>query len=322
MMSIIYLIFGLVLLAVSGDALVRGAISAAQRMHIPTIITGLTIVAFGTSAPELIVSIEAALNNAHGLAIGNVIGSNIANTLLVLGVPAIIATFALKADGIRRSTVFLIAVSLVFILFLSDGLVSRFDGLILFTLLIIYLTYSGIMATRARKETLREISNGEIVADDGDEPPLTMPWLLGFLAFGIIGLGIGGKLTITGALGVANMFGVADTVVGLSIVALGTSLPELAASVSAALRKQAGMMVGNVLGSSVFNILGIIGITAMLMPLSVPMSIISLDMWIMLGVFLLLLPIVFFTRKLNRIEGSIMVIAYLIYMGLVFTNTA
>ncbi len=322
-MSVIFLIAGLVLLAISGDALVRGALSAAQRLHIPTIITGLTIVAFGTSAPELIVSIEAALNNAPGLAIGNVIGSNIANTLLVLGVPAIILAFTLKADGIRRSTVFLIAVSLVFILFLSDGLVSRFDGLVLFTLLIIYLIYSGVMATRARNETLREISSGaEIKSDDEDEPPLTMPWLIGFLVFGIVGLGIGGKLTITGALGVADMFGVADTVVGLSIVALGTSLPELAASVSAALRKQAGMMVGNVLGSSVFNILGIIGITAMLMPLSVPMSIISLDMWIMLGVFLLLLPIVFFTRKLNRIEGSIMVIAYLIYMVLVFTNSA
>ncbi len=319
-MSILFLVFGLILLAIAGDALVRGAISAAQRMHIPTIIIGLTIVAFGTSAPELIVSIEAALNNAPGLAIGNVIGSNIANTLLVLGVPALLMPFALKAGGIRRSTVFLITVSLVFILFIIDGLVTRLEGMLLFTLLIIYLTYSGVMATRARKETLREISNGEQVIDDTDEPPLTLPWLLAFLAFGIVGLGIGGKLTISGALGVADMFGVADTAVGLTIVALGTSLPELAASVAAALRRQAGVMVGNVLGSSVFNILGILGITAMLIPLGVPESIIRLDIWVMLAVFLLLLPIVFFTRKLNRIEGWIMSIAYLSYMVLVFIN--
>ncbi len=322
MMSVLFLVFGLGLLAIAGDALVRGAISAAQRMHIPTIITGLTIVAFGTSAPELIVSIEAALNNAPGLAIGNVIGSNIANTLLVLGAPAIIAPFMLRAGGIRRSTSFLIFISIIFILFLKDGSVSRLDGLLLFTLLIVYLTYSGIMATRARQETLNDISNGINVVDEDDEPPLTIIWILAFLAFGIIGLGIGGKLTISGALGVADMFGVADSVIGLSIVALGTSLPELAASIAAGLRKQAGMMVGNVLGSSVFNLLGIIGITAMIVPLAVPASIFALDVWVMLIVFLLLLPIVFFTRKLNRIEGWVMVGAYLAYMILIFSNSA
>ncbi len=322
-MSIVFLIAGLVLLATSGDALVRGAISAAQRMHIPPIITGLTIVAFGTSAPELIVSLEAALSGAPGLAIGNVLGSNVANTLLVLGVPAMIAAFALTEDGIRRSTIFLLTISIALIFIIMNGQISRFEGLILFSLLIIYLTYSGIEATRARNDKLEEIQeeklngNGEIIIDD-EEAPLTTIWILGFIAFGIIGLGIGGKLTISGALGVSQMFGVADTAIGLTIVALGTSLPELAASISAALRRQAGMMIGNVIGSSIFNILGILGITAMVLPLSVPQSIISFDIWVMLGVFLILVPMAFMTRKVGRLQGWLMSIAYIIYILLVF----
>ncbi len=322
MLHILFLFFGLALLAISGDALVRGALNAAKIMHIPTIITGLTIVAFGTSAPELIVSVEAALNNAPGLALGNVIGSNVANTLLVLGAPAIIASFALVAGGIRRSLVFLLAISLIFILLMLDGTISRFEGLILFALLIIYLTYSGIIANRSRNETLKEIADGTKDQTDEDKPDLTLPWILAFLAFGVVGLGIGGKLTIAGALGVAEMLGVADTAVGLSIVALGTSLPELAASIAAGLRRQAGMMIGNVLGSSIFNILGIIGITAMIVPLNVPASIMRLDIWVMLAIFLFLLPMAFITRKITRLLGWAMTIGYIIYIVLIFANVS
>ncbi len=314
-MTIIFLVAGLALLAISGDALVRGSISAAQRMHIPPIITGLTIVAFGTSAPELIVSIEAALNGASGLAIGNVVGSNVANTLLVLGVPAIIAAFTLSEGGIRRSVVFLLGISAELFLIIFDGEISRLEGLLLFTLLIVYLTYSGLEATKARKEKLNG-NDGEV--DEDAEKPLTTIWILGFIAFGIIGLGIGGKLTISGAIGVSKMLGIADTAVGLSIVALGTSLPELAASVSAALRRQAGMMIGNVIGSSIFNILGILGITAMLIPLSVPASIINFDIWFMIAVFLLLVPLAFVTRGIGRVQGWIMSITYIAYIVMVF----
>jgi len=319
-MDFVFLISGLLLLAISGDALVRGAISAADRMHIPPIITGLTIVAFGTSAPELIVSIEAAMKGAPGLALGNVIGSNVANTLLVLGVPAIIAPIIISEGGMRRSTVFLIAMSFILLALIFDGNVSQFDGLLLFTLLVVYLTYSGIEAMKSRKETLQ---NGNLKeADDNADKPLTTMWIIGFIGFGIIGLGIGGKLTIAGAIDIAARFNVADTAIGLTIVALGTSLPELAASVSAALRKQAGMMIGNVIGSSIFNILGIVGITAMIIPLAVPKTIISFDIWVMIGVFLLLIPMAYITRKIGRVQGWLMTLAYLAYILMVFRTAS
>jgi cation:H+ antiporter len=317
-MSVVFLVVGLGLLAVAGDALVRGALSAAQLMHIPAIITGLTIVAFGTSAPELIVSLEAALKGSSGLALGNVIGSNIANTLLVLGVPAMMAAFAFAGGGIRRSVTFLFTISIVFFLLMLDGEVSRFEGLILFTLLIIYLTYIGIDASKERKKKLNDISNGVSSQVDDEEPPLSVPMLLVFLAFGIVGLGIGGKLTIMGAIGISQMFGIAETAVGLTIVALGTSLPELAASISAALRKQAGMMIGNIVGSSIFNTLGIVGITAMVIPLGVPKTILSFDIWIMLGVFSMLIPMAYITRHIGRLQGLVMFSAYLAYILMAF----
>jgi len=314
-MDVIYLIAGLVLLATSGDALVRGSIAAAQRMHIPPIIIGLTIIAFGTSAPELIVSIEAALKGAPGLAVGNVVGSNIANVLLVLGLPAILVPLIFVEDGIRRSTVFLISVSLVMFYFASNGIISRIEGLILFTLLVVYLTYNGIEATRTRNKT-----RAKQQLEDMGVALLSVPWMLGLIGFGIVGLGIGGKLTTEGALGVAAMLGVADAAVGLTIVALGTSLPELAASISAAVRKHSGVVIGNVVGSSIFNILGITGLTAILVPLQVPQTIISFDVLVMIGASLLIVPIAFYLRKVSKTLGLFMTLAYAAYIVLVFRN--
>lgn len=314
-MAILLLVAGMVLLATAGDSLVRGSIAAAQRMHIPPIIIGLTVVAFGTSAPEMIVSIEAALNNAPGLAIGNVVGSNIANNLLVLGVPAILMPVILTETGIRRSATFLTAVSLLFIVFIADGTIARMEGLSLFALLAVYLTYSGIEATRTRKKRKQ---NG-IIDELGDDK-LSTGWILSFIGFGIVGLGIGGKLTTEGALGVAEMLGVESSAVGLTIVALGTSLPELAASASAAMRKQSAVIIGNVIGSSIFNILGIAGLTAMIVPLKVPATIIEFDVWIMLGATILLLPAVFIARKIHRISGLVMILAYAAYIVMVFRN--
>lgn len=312
-MATITLIAGLVLLVLAGDALVRGAVAAAQRFHIPPLIIGLTVVAFGTSAPELVVSIEAAMRGAPGLAIGNVVGSNLTNILLVLGLPAIIAPILLSGDGIRRSVVFVAAISLLFMAFGMDGMITRIDGFILFALLVTYLTYSGVMASRARKANIVGLDLDEL-----EEAPLSTFKTVLFILFGVVGLGLGGKLTTDGALGLAREFGVADTVVGLTIVALGTSLPELATSVAAAFRKQTGVVIGNIIGSNIFNLLGIAGITAMIIPLGVSPTIMSFDIWVMLAATAALLPIAFLTRRVNRIEGCLLTAAYIGYIVMVF----
>lgn len=309
-MSILLLAAGLVLLVIAGDALVRGSVASARRLHIPPIVIGLTVVAFGTSAPELIVSMEAALAGAPGLAIGNAVGSNISNSLLVLGLPAVFAPILLSERGIRRSAIFMIAVSVLLIALGWDGRISQLDGLILFTLLVLYLTYSGIVASSARSHSLRAAAAEEAEPEE----TLSVPKTLALLAFGIVGLAFGGKLTTVGALGVAEMFGLADSAVGLTIVALGTSLPELAAGLAAAFHRQTGVVIGNVIGSNIFNILGILGLTAMLVPLHIAPSILHFDVWIMIAAALAMVPIAFTTRRINRYEGALMTLAYIAYV--------
>lgn len=308
-MSIAFLVAGLVLLVLAGDALVRGAVSAARRMHVPPLVIGLTIVAFGTSAPELIVSVDAALAGAPGLAMGNVVGSNIANILIVLGLPAIITPIVLSESGIRRSSAFMIVVTMMAILIAIDGYVSRFDGLFMFGLLCLYLTYSGVAARRERNSP----AAADAAADVPEAENLSMLKILFLLVFGVAGLGLGGKLTTEGAIGVAEILGMPDSAIGLTIVALGTSLPELATSIAAALRRQTGVVIGNVIGSNIFNILGIVGVTAMLVPLEVSDAIVGFDMWVMLLVTSAMVPIAFTTRRINRTEGVLMSLGYIVY---------
>lgn len=314
-MAIVTLIAGLILLVLAGDALVRSSVSAARRMHIPPIIIGLTVVAFGTSAPELIVSVEAALEGAPDLAIGNIVGSNLTNTLLVLGLPALITPIILVESGIRRSLIFMILISFGFSLMIQDHQLDRFEGLILFALLIVYLTYSGIVASRARRQV-----SAQVDLDALEDPPLKLPKILIFLTFGVVGLGLGGKLTTDGALAIAENFGIADSAIGLTIVALGTTLPELATSIAAARRRQTVMIIGNVIGSNIFNILGIAGITAMLVPLEVGTTLVSIDVWVMLLASIILVPIAFSTRRINRYEGAGLTLAYLAYTLVIFSR--
>lgn len=309
-MPIVTLIAGLVLLGFSGDALVRGAISAAQRMRIPPIIIGLTIVALGTSAPELIVSIEAALAGAPGLAIGNIVGSNLSNTLLVLGVPAIISPLFLTSYGIRRASVFMITISLGLAYIVQDGVVSRTEGLGLVALLLVYLTYSGIVAAKTRAKTAFD--------DPSSDMPYSTAKILLLLGLGTIGLGFGGKLTTDGAIALAQMLDISDTAIGLTIVAIGTSLPELAASIAAAFRRQTGVIIGNIIGSNIFNILAILGLTALVVPLEISQTIINFDVWVMVLASTALIPIAFSTRRINRLEGSLMTLAYITYVIVVF----
>lgn len=316
-MSALMLLAGLVLLVIAGDALVRGAVAAAEKLHIPHLIIGLTIVALGTSAPELVVSLEAALKGAPGLAIGNVVGSNISNLLLVLGLPAIFSPMLLHSDGIRRALVFMLLVSFALFGLMLDGTLSRLDALMLLTALVGYLGYSGWEASKARGGAMASAQIEEL-NEELNTAGLSINRILLLTGFGIVGLAFGGKMTTDGALGVAAWLGVADTAVGLTIVALGTSLPELAAGTAAALRKQGSVAIGNVLGSNVFNILGILGLTGLVIPLQVPATILDFDIWYMIAAGLPLLPVAFITRKLGRWLGLGMSVFYLVYIVLVF----
>ncbi len=283
-------------------------------MGIPPLVIGLTVVAFGTSAPELVVSISAALDGASGLSIGNVVGSNITNILLVLGFPALFFAIDCKQTGLRRSATFMIIVSALLIVLSLDGVINHVDGLIFLGLLAGYLVYSGVEANRMRKRG----QNIDELMEEIDDAPDDLKKIIIYLIIGTIGLPLGGKLTTDSALDIAAIWNVADSAVGLTIVALGTSLPELAAGMSAALRRQSAVAIGNAVGSNIFNILSILGITSLIVPLQVAPNFIAFDYWVMLFIAIGLAPIVFMHRSIGKIEGGVMSVAYLVYLVVVF----
>ncbi len=319
----LFFITGLVLLVLSGDVLVRGAVAIAQRLHVPAIIVGLTIISMGTSAPELFVSLQAALNGAPDLAVGNAIGSNIANALLVLGLPALVAPIYFVEPGARRSVVFMLAVTMTFFILASDGVISSFDGWILLVLFAVYLSYSLAVTQSARSASklaaqARKIDKAEI--DPETLKTISMPLSIAYLAFGIIGLGIGAKLTVDGALGIAHTLGIGQTLVGTTIVALGTTLPEIAATMAAAMRRHSGVAIGNVIGSNIFNILAILGLTSIIVPLPVAPQLLRFDLLVMLATSALLIPMAFIRRPFGRKIGILLTLTYLAYLYASFTG--
>ncbi|VAW15781.1 Inner membrane protein YrbG, predicted calcium/sodium:proton antiporter [hydrothermal vent metagenome] len=317
----LFFITGLVLLVLSGDFLVRGAVAIAQRLHVPSIIVGLTIISMGTSAPELFVSLQAALNGAPDLAIGNAVGSNIANSLLVLGLPALLAPIYFIEPGARRSVVFMMFITITLLILALDGAISGFDGWILLSLFALYLAYSfAITKSAINAGKLAALVDIENKTDQGAANLLSVPLSLGYLLFGIIGLGIGAKLTVDGALGIATTLGIGQTVVGTTIVALGTTLPEIAATMAAAMRRHSGVAIGNVIGSNIFNILAILGLTSTIVPLPVASRIMGFDLWVMLVTSALLVPMAFIRRPFKRKIGAALTLTYLAYLYVSFTG--
>ncbi|MGB0922224.1 MAG: calcium/sodium antiporter [Alphaproteobacteria bacterium] len=306
---------GLVLLLLAGDLLVRGAVALAVRLDISPLIIGLTIVAFGTSAPELMISLEAALGGLPGIAIGNVIGSNIANVLLVLGVPAIIYPICCDQSGIRRNTFMMIGATLVFIAFAFQGTFSFTNGFVMVLMLAGFLAYSAWRAMAQNDEDADGMEEVEGI-------PTGTPRMVIYIVLGLIGLPLGANLLINGASEIAQRFGVSDAVIGLTVVALGTSLPELATTVVAAVRKQTDVAIGNVIGSNLFNILAIMGITAVVTPVPVPDQVLRFDVWIMLATALLILPIALFHKSITRPVGIGFCAAYVAYIMFVLANGA
>ena len=314
---------GMMLLLVAGDLLVRGAVSAGLRYGIPAILIGLTIVAFGTSAPELVVTINASIEGVPGLALGNVIGSNIANVLLVLGLPALLAPMGDHSEETKRNYWIMMMVTIVAVgLCYYYSPLTWWQGAMLLSLLALFLydTYRSAMAARAEHGLDSNLPG----AEEMEEADPSMPvWkIAGLIGLGVVGLPVGAELTIDAAREIASDYGVSDEAIGLTLIALGTSLPELATTVMAAVRGRADVAIGNVIGSNVFNLLCILGVAASLDDISVPQEFLSLNLWVMLASAIALAPFVLTHRKVNRVAGGVFVTAYIIYLAMVLTPSA
>jgi cation:H+ antiporter len=304
---------GLVILLLAGDALVKGAVNLSLRIGIPALIVSLTIVAFGTSAPELLISIKAILDDVPGIAMGNVVGSNTANILLVLGIPALLATMHTSECNTRKSFNHMIGATLLFIALAYRGVFDWIASLALLVALAAMLFDAARDARAHRHADLAEATDDEedLEGVDPDMPS----WKIGFfLIIGIIGLPLGASLLVDNATIIAKEFGVSDTVIGLTLVAIGTSLPELATTVVAALRRQADVALGNVIGSNMFNLLAIIGIAGLVGPIEVDPAFLRFDLWVMLGASLLLIPFVYLGQNITRVWGLALSALYATYL--------
>lgn len=316
MSNAMLVVLGILLLSSGGEALIRGSLAAATRLGVSPLLSGLLIVGFGTSAPELVVSIDAALNDRPDIAIGNVVGSNISNVLLILGICALITPLVVKPLVLRRDGVTVVAASILFLILVGGSALARFDaGIFLFGLLA-YLIWAY------RTERFGTAPSAELHNAEGREItslPKTTLWIVLAVLLGLVFLIAGSQVLLIGAVGIAESFGVSEAVIGLTLVAVGTSLPELSISVIAAFRRHADVAIGNILGSNIFNLLGILGVSALLQPLPVHERILQFDQWVMLGTSLILLFFLYTGSRLSRLEGGVLMFGYGVYLSLSFT---
>lgn len=293
------LLAGLAGLFFGGEALVRGSVGIAQRLAMPPLLIGLTVVGFGTSTPELLVSVDAALRGVSDIALGNVVGSNIANILLIVGVSALVWPIRVSGDTLKRDTAVMMAAAIILVPIFAFGMMGRVAGGILFASLVAYLVFA-----------YRQSRNAPL-ADEGDLPVparglwLSLIWVIG----GLVALMFGARFMVDGAVTIARTFGVSEAFIGLTVVAVGTSLPELATSLIAALRKQSEIAIGNIVGSNIFNILGILGLTAIIAPIPVASRFLTFDLPIMIGVSLVL-TLLLRRQTIGRGVGIVMLVAY------------
>lgn len=312
---------GLALLLLAGDSLVRGAVNLSLRLGVPALIVSLTIVAFGTSAPELLIGVKAVLDNAPGIALGNVVGSNTANVLLVLGIPALITGLRTAECDTRRTFVMMLMASVFFIFICMIGPITWIHGLGLLLALGAVLADAFLSARSHRREqTARDAAAREAEEEEeveGADPGLGWGKISVFLLLGLIGLPLGADLLVDSSVSIAREIGVSETVIGLTLVAIGTSLPELATTVMAALRRQADVALGNVIGSNMFNLLAIVGIASLVGRIDVPPEMLRFDLWVMLAASVLLTPFVFWKWPLNRAWGVVFVLLYVSYLVVV-----
>lgn len=310
--SIFFLIIGLVLLVKGADFFVEGSSSIAKRLNIPSMVIGLTLVAFGTSAPELAVSVSGSLNQANGIVFGNVVGSNIVNILFILGISAFITPISIKSKTIFKEMPFAILTTVALMLMVMDGLIngdpisviSRSEGWTLLLFFAIYL-YSMVEISIMGKEESEE----EILV-------MPIPKSIFFTIGGLAAVIIGADLVVNAATEIATQLGLSDTIIGLTVVAIGTSLPELITSVVAAKKGENDIAVGNIVGSCIFNVLLVMGISGIIFPIDIAAENYA-DLWILLAAMVVVVPMMYTSKKISRVEGALMMLAYVAYSAFI-----
>jgi cation:H+ antiporter len=307
--DVLLLVLGLAVLIFGGELLVKGSVKIARYFSLSPLVIGMTVVAFGTSAPELIVSVKAALSGSSQIAIGNVIGSNIANLGIVLGLTALIFPLQIERQSVRVDWPVMMAATILFYLFMLNGVVSQWEGIVLFALLVIYLVW---LLNFTEPEIPEEVKNEENTQQ-------LLPALL-LVGGGLVGLYFGSEWLLKSAISIAKNAGVSEHVIGVTIIAFGTSVPELATSVIAAFRKQTDISIGNLIGSNIFNIMAVIGITGIIKPISIAPVVLSFDVFFMIGIALLLFPMMTLGRKITRGKGFTLLIFYVAYIALLLNH--
>lgn len=309
----VLVVAGFALLILGAEALVHGGVAVARRLHVSPLLIGVTIVAYGTSTPELIVSVNASLNQAYGIAVGNVVGSNIFNILFILGLTALIAPITVSARAIGRDGLFaLVAAGLFIWLALRMPALGWFEGVLMLLILLAMLIFSygqesaaGAEPDGSRHMRDRPLEHSAIID-------------VGLILVGIALLMLGAEVLVKSAVGIARANGISEAVIGLTLIAAGTSLPELVTSVVAAIRGNSDIAVGNVVGSNIYNILAILGVASMLGPVEIDREIVSLDMWVMLAATVALFPPLLFANRIGRFYGLLLLVGYVAYVAFLF----
>lgn len=303
-MDYIYIVAGLIGLFFGGEALVRGSVGIARRMAIPPLLIGLTVVGFGTSTPELLVSVQAALRGVPDIAVGNIVGSNIANILLIVGLTSLVWPIRVSGSTLRRDTAVMVAAAIALVPIFAMGEIGRLPGGLLVLTLAGYLTWAYLQPGDAADDT-----------DDTSVPAsmaISALWVLG----GLVVLMFGARFLVDGSVSIARGFGISEAFIGLTIVAVGTSLPELATSIIAAFRRQSEIAIGNIVGSNIFNVLGILGVTALIKPVPVADRFLTFDLPIMIAASLALTAMLLTRAVIGRAIGLIVLVAYVAYVWL------
>lgn len=306
---------GLVLLFLGGEMLVRGAVNLANRLGISSLLVGLTIVGFGTSMPELMVAINAALDGQPDIAMGNIVGSNISNILLILGVSGLIQPIICPRAMVIRDGSWMMAATILVVILGVTGVILFWHGVIMLLSIASYIGYS-YWNEKYRSSPSATLHEHEAEAFQNAS---MAPWLsVTILIIGLGALVYGADILVEGAVSLARGFGISEAVIGLSLVAVGTSLPELATSIVAAFRKHADVAIGNIIGSNIYNLLGILGTTALVKNISVNPQIVKFDLWVMLGVSILLGLFMFTEKKISRNEAGVLLALYIGYIGILY----
>lgn len=309
-----WLILGLVALVIAGEFLVRGAVGIAKKFHISTLVIGMTVISFGTSAPELLVCLDAAIAGHPEIAIGNVVGSNIANIALVLGITVLILPMVVDRNSKVIDWPMMILATLLFTFFAWDGEIQHYEGAILFTILVIF-TYWLIRNSRRQNKLAAaeaDEEEDEDIAKVKDKPLIS----IGFLLLGFVGLYFGAEWLVHGAIDIAKYFGMEERVIAVTVVAFGTSVPELITSAVAAYKKETDISIGNLIGSNIFNIMAVIGLTSMVKPIAVSENTINVDMWWMIAIAFALFPMMVLGKKIGRFKGALLLGTYIAYITL------